>query len=44
LVLLAQLHNGATIVVMTHDLDIDAGMERRLEILDGRLLAIIAND
>ena len=37
--LLRELHEeGTTIVVITHDLDVAAAMERRIEIRDGRII------
>jgi putative ABC transport system ATP-binding protein len=37
--LLGELHrDGTTIVVITHDLDVAAAMERRIEIRDGRII------
>ena len=37
--LLGELHEeGTTIVVITHDLDVAAAMERRIEIRDGRII------
>jgi putative ABC transport system ATP-binding protein len=37
--LLAELHQeGTTIVVITHDLDVAASMDRRIEIRDGRIV------
>ena len=37
--LLRELHGeGTTIVVITHDLDVAAAMQRRIEIRDGRIL------
>jgi putative ABC transport system ATP-binding protein len=39
LALLRELHEGGTtIVVITHDLDVAAAMERRVEIRDGRII------
>ncbi len=37
--LLRELHrDGTTIVVITHDHDVAAAMERRIEIRDGRII------
>jgi putative ABC transport system ATP-binding protein len=37
--LLRELHHeGTTIVVITHDLDVAAAMDRRVEIRDGRII------
>jgi putative ABC transport system ATP-binding protein len=37
--LLRELHReGTTIVVITHDLDVAASMERRIEIRDGTII------
>ncbi|MBO0730055.1 MAG: ABC transporter ATP-binding protein [Acidimicrobiaceae bacterium] len=41
--LLGELHNeGTTIVVITHDHDVAAAMERRVEIRDGRIIGDIS--
>jgi CheY-like chemotaxis protein len=40
LLLLGELHrDGTTIVVVTHDHEVAAAMERRVELLDGRVVA-----
>ena len=37
--LLSELHQeGTTILVITHDLEVGAAMERRIEIKDGRII------
>ena len=37
--LLRELHrDGTTVVVITHDPDVAAAMERRIEIRDGRII------
>jgi putative ABC transport system ATP-binding protein len=42
--LLGELHReGTTIVVITHDLDVAAAMQRRIEIRDGRILSDTAS-
>jgi putative ABC transport system ATP-binding protein len=43
--LLRELHReGTTIVVITHDLEVAAAMERRIEIRDGRIIRDTPND